>query len=73
MALKRMSCGSIAASSKCSGRMPTITSRWLTFRPAGIGASPNGSRSLPSSSVAGTKFIAGEPMKPATNRLSGFA
>ena len=53
--------------------MPAITSRLSAFTPDGIGASPNGSRSLPSSRRAGTKFIAGEPMKPATNRLSGFA
>ncbi len=35
--------------------------------------SPRAVRSLPFSSVAGMKFIAGEPMKPATKRLAGLA
>ncbi len=33
--------------------------------------SPNGSRTPTSVNVAGKKFIAGEPMKPATNRFAG--
>ena len=40
---------------------------------SGIGASPNGSLILPSSSFAGRKFIDGEPMKPATKRFCGFS
>ena len=64
------------ASSKCSGRIPAITS--LTFlslirevKDSGNRTSPNGSFSVLSVSVPGKKFIAGEPIKPATNRLTG--
>ena len=52
--------GSTAASSKCSGRMPAITSRASAARPAGstasapaVGASPNGSLIVSPSSRAG--------------------
>jgi hypothetical protein len=38
---------------------------------AGSARSPSGVRSWPFSRVAGRKFMAGEPMKPATNRLRG--
>ncbi len=66
-----------AASSKSSGRMPAISCLPLPRSPRrsrssdGSGASPIGSLTLSPSSVAGMKFIAGEPMKPATNRLTG--
>src|SRR5215216_5621726 len=64
------------ASSKCSGRMPAMMSRLpaLSSRDASSSGScvgPNGSVSVSPSSVAGRKFIAGEPMKPATNGLTG--
>ena len=73
----RVSALTSAASSKLSGRTPTIRSRGALARSSArrsrsvSGISPSGVRSVPSSTVAGTKFIAGEPMKPATNRLSG--
>ena len=72
---------STAASSKCSGRAPAITSMPPLWPPGAacslrrssspIGASPNGSLTTSPSSRAGRKFIAGEPMKPATNRFAG--
>jgi len=34
--------------------------------------SPSGSLIFPSATSAGMKFIAGEPMKPATKRLRGL-
>ena len=37
------------------------------------GRSPSAVRSLPSSTRRGRKFIDGEPMNPATNRLSGWS
>ena len=61
----------------CSGRIPMITSRpapacsTLARIPFGSLTSPNGVRSWPSSMAPGRKFIDGEPMKPATNRLRG--
>ena len=39
---------------------------------SGRRTSPNGSFTVSPSSVAGQKFIAGEPMKPATKRLTGL-
>ena len=64
-------------SSKCSGRIPMMTCRQRP--PSGLAAgarlssgsrtSPIGQFSLSPSTVAGRKFIAGEPMNPATNRL----
>ncbi len=38
---------------------------------SGRSTSPNGSLTRPPSIVAAMKFIAGEPMNPATKRLSG--
>ena len=38
---------------------------------SGVGRSKNGSLSVSPSTLAGRKFIGGEPMKPATNRLTG--
>ncbi|MNT76898.1 hypothetical protein D3C72_2159570 [compost metagenome] len=68
----------------CSGRMPKITS--LPTNAASFALScGSGSTTQPLSSqiltpmslpdcttVAGMKFIGGEPMKPATNRLAGL-
>ena len=62
------------ASSKYSGRMPTSTSsRPATFsaRAASSSIGPNGVSSLFPATVAGRKFIGGDPMNPATNRLTG--
>jgi hypothetical protein len=66
------------ASSKCSGRMPTMTSRsptppsaWRTL--SGNCASPKAVTMVPPLSCPGRKFIEGLPMKPATNRLFGWA
>ena len=41
--------------------------------PSGTGTSANGSFSLSPMIVAEKKFIAGEPMKPATKMLTGAA
>ena len=38
---------------------------------SGRSNSANGSLAFPSANSTGMKFIAGEPMKPATNRLTG--
>jgi multiple sugar transport system ATP-binding protein len=63
-----------------TGRMPTITSRAPpptlaccsdARRRSGTCVSPNGSLSVSPSKRPGRKFIDGEPMKPATNRLCG--
>ncbi len=40
---------------------------------AGICTLPNGSFTELPSTVAGMKFIGGEPMKPATKRFPGFS
>ena len=40
---------------------------------SGMVTVPNGSSTVLPSTVAGRKFIGGEPMKPATNRLPGFS
>jgi hypothetical protein len=40
---------------------------------SGSWTSPKGSRTVEPSSRAGMKFIAGEPMKPATKRLRGLS
>ena len=66
-----------AASSKFSGRMPAISclpAVWPTASAASRGSrtSPTGSFTLSPSTVAGMKFMAGEPMNPATNRLFGW-
>ena len=61
-------------SSKCSGRMPAISSPLpavFSALSAGIRNVPTGSVTWSPSTVAGRKFIGGEPMKPATNRLTG--
>jgi hypothetical protein len=64
------------ASSKYSGRMPAISrplpSALAAFS-AGSSTEPNGSFTEVPSTVAGRKFIGGEPMKPATKRLPGFS
>jgi hypothetical protein len=66
-----------AASSKLSGRMPTMTLRPTSAVLSACcsspltGKSPTAVRSMPSSRVPAMKFIAGEPMNPATNRLAG--
>ena len=69
------SASSSAASSKRSGRMPTITwSRSPTASRISAGRSKvtNGQLQLARRSTRpGTKFIGGEPMKPATNMLTG--
>ncbi len=70
---------STAASSKCSGPdaddhvLRSLTALALQARAqlSGSGASPNGSLIVSPSSRPGRKFIDGEPMKPATNRLCG--
>ncbi len=65
-----------ATSSKFSGRMPAM------YGAAGVVGDPGaqllgqvsstiGSVTVSPSTSAGKKFIAGEPMKPATNRLAG--
>ena len=54
--------------------MPAISSPLPLARSAlsaGISTDPNGSFTEVPSIVAGTKFIGGEPMNPATNRLAG--
>ncbi|SKV56748.1 Uncharacterised protein [Mycobacteroides abscessus subsp. abscessus] len=43
------------------------------YSPASSVTSPNGSCTPTSVSVAGKKFMEGEPMKPATNRLAGVS
>jgi hypothetical protein len=71
----------ISASSKCSGRTPAITSRAPVplpdssrrCRSSVSGASPKGSRIAPFSIRAGMKFMAGDPMKPATKRFLGVS
>ena len=65
----------MAASSKLSGRTPTTT-RPVCVTPAivaelGERDRPSGEVSEPSAISPMRKFIAGEPMKPATNRFSG--
>ncbi|CUO30226.1 Uncharacterised protein [Flavonifractor plautii] len=73
-----------AAKAMCSGRMPTVTLRSPTpfpvssswaLPPSTTVASPTLSWYLPSffSSSPSKKFIWGEPMKPATNRLAGWS
>ncbi len=71
--------GPSAASPRCSGRTPTITSP-AAFRAVSSSrvarsrlTAPNGRRTPASVSVPGKKFIAGDPMNPATNRLAGCA
>ena len=64
------------ASSKFSGRMPAISWRpcvlpSLLCSSEGSRTSASGSLMVSPSTVAGMKFIAGDPMKPATNRFSG--
>src|SRR5437763_528572 len=66
------------ASSRSSGRTPMITRRPAYGRSASRSRTsrrllPNTAASVPSSSTmsAPTRFIAGEPMNSATNRLSG--
>jgi hypothetical protein len=64
------------ASSKFSGRTPAISCLpWAPpTRPrtsSGSRTSAIGSLTVSPSTVAGMKFIAGDPMKPATNRFSG--
>ena len=64
---------------KCSGLSPTTTSRapFLSAAPRSLGVSgmskplPWTWGSSPPVNSASRKFIDGEPMKPATNRLSG--
>ena len=66
----------ISASSKYSGRMPAISTPLPWARSAfssGICTVPKGSVTVVPSTSAGRKFIGGEPMKPATNRLPGFS
>ncbi|SKT77566.1 Uncharacterised protein [Mycobacteroides abscessus subsp. abscessus] len=59
--------------------MPTITSpdgfRAVipAYSPASRVTSPNGNCTPTSVSVAGKKFMEGEPMKPATNRFAGVS
>ena len=63
-----------AVSLKCSGRMPQITMPLWATRLAStgaIGTVVKGSSSWLPFTRAGTKFMGGEPMKPATNRLTG--
>lgn len=66
--------GASSASSTFSGRQPSTTWR-PGARPAmGEGRStgePSGRRRPSGCTVAGRKFMRGEPRKPATNRLSG--
>ena len=64
------------ASLRCSGRTPQITmSSPLTLAASSevIGTSTNGIRSVVPSTLAGRKFIGGEPMNPATKRLTGWS
>ena len=63
--------------SRCSGRKPATTRwpplSWLRARGGtGIDQSP-GPLSCPSVTSASTKFIAGLPMNPATNRFAGWS
>ena len=73
----RLSGETSATSSKFSGRRPTMTSRPVpedstSRRSRSLSRnSPRLVRSMPSSSVPAMKFMAGDPMKPATNRLTG--
>lgn len=66
-----------AASSKSSGRKPAISSRGAFCRSrlrrtrSWSGSAPSEVDSTPFSRVPRRKFMAGEPMKPATNRLRG--
>ncbi|CPU63917.1 Uncharacterised protein [Mycobacteroides abscessus] len=62
------------ASSKCSGRRPTITrprSPTAVAMLSGMSNSPKGSVIFPPETSPGRKFMGGVPMKPATNRLTG--
>jgi hypothetical protein len=62
------------ASSNDSGRMPAT--RFLpeaSPTPSGSGTSPIGSFTVWPSIVAGRKFIAGDPMNPATKMLAGLS
>ena len=64
------------ASSKWSGRMPAMSSPlpWaLAALSSGIVTVPKGSSTWLPLTVAGRKFIGGDPMKPATKRLAGFS
>jgi hypothetical protein len=63
-------------SAKFSGRTPAMSSPLSATRrafSAGISMSPKGSLRVVPSTVAGMKFIGGEPMKPATKRLAGLS
>ena len=56
--------------------MPAISSPLpaaFSARSGGSCTVPNGSFTEVPSTVAGRKFIGGEPMKPATKRLPGFS
>ncbi len=67
------------ASSKFSGRRPTMTSRpapadSTSRRIRSLSRkSPSEVRSTPSSRMPDMKFMAGDPMNPATNRLTGVS
>jgi hypothetical protein len=68
-----------STSTRCSGRVPKITG--CASLPVVLAGAPTRVPSASSTctapfarrSVPGRKFIAGEPMKPATNRLAGWS
>ena len=62
--------GASLASSKSSGRIPTTTSA-VSLTPFGAGTFANGRCTVPPLIFAEKKFIAGEPMKPATKMFTG--
>ena len=54
--------------------MPTVTARPASVPPIAAVAVPPASseKPQPPTALASMKFIAGEPMKPATNSVAGF-
>ena len=69
----RVSSRHTSASSKSDGRMPTTTGPEWPARRSVTGSRWPPNTTWPFSIVASNRFIDGEPMKAATNMLTGFA